>query len=470
MTIKDLLRKKSFIESPSNPLSPARAAASGNVAPARSEEEPPEFKFYRTTTTDQEEIQPPTYPGDREADQHRRNGHAQTLNTLKEEKTTPEKHRRPSIFKRSASNSSQRSIKEKDKVEPAQTIIESQPLELDPSASPPARPPNQRKVSERFSQRLRGLSRSSSRASADGLSANLPEDLGAAPDAIPAPAVPHVKKRADEVDATEKEEKVKREAQWEERATKLALRSQPSSSSMHAQESSPLPVLPALQFQTTPTSPMRATAPEGPMAVPAQNADMTTPSEEKLHLAIHLHETGDLEKSTALFATLADGQSPSSTLAQVLYGLALRHGWGITPNAPLALHYLRMAASSAAEIESAALSTSRAGGSAKGELVLAIFELANCYRYGWGVDKDPVAARAYYETAANLGDVDACEEVAWCYTEGFGGEKDKWVAAQYLRLAEERGRKIVGGSWIWKDKYDPDRGEGKKKGKKDKKK
>ena len=146
MTIKDLLRKKSFIESPSNPLSPARAAASGNVAPARSEEEPPEFKFYRTTTTDQEEIQPPTYPGDREADQHRRNGHAQTLNTLKEEKTTPEKHRRPSIFKRSASNSSQRSIKEKDKVEPAQTIIESQPLELDPSASPPARPSNQRKV------------------------------------------------------------------------------------------------------------------------------------------------------------------------------------------------------------------------------------------------------------------------------------------------------------------------------------
>jgi hypothetical protein len=44
------------------------------------------------------------------------------------------------------------------------------------------------------------------------------------------------------------------------------------------------------------------------------------------------------------------------------------------------------------------------GGAAKGELVLAIFELANCFRHGWGIPKDPVAAKQYYETAANLGD------------------------------------------------------------------
>lgn len=67
------------------------------------------------------------------------------------------------------------------------------------------------------------------------------------------------------------------------------------------------------------------------------------------------------------------------------------------------------------------------GGAAKGELVLAIFELANCFRHGWGVAKDPVAARQYYETAANLGDTDAMNEVAWCYLEGVGGKKDKVV-------------------------------------------
>jgi TPR repeat protein len=65
------------------------------------------------------------------------------------------------------------------------------------------------------------------------------------------------------------------------------------------------------------------------------------------------------------------------------------------------------------------------GGEAKGELTLAIFELANCFRNGWGVAKDPVAAKQYYETAANMGDTDAMNEVAWCYLEGFGCKKDK---------------------------------------------
>lgn len=65
------------------------------------------------------------------------------------------------------------------------------------------------------------------------------------------------------------------------------------------------------------------------------------------------------------------------------------------------------------------------GGAAKGELVLALYELANSFRHGWGVEKDPVAARSYYETAANLGDTDAMNEVARCYEEGFGGKKDK---------------------------------------------
>ncbi|KAG8427225.1 hypothetical protein J3459_007404 [Metarhizium acridum] len=33
------------------------------------------------------------------------------------------------------------------------------------------------------------------------------------------------------------------------------------------------------------------------------------------------------------------------------------------------------------------------GGAAKGELVMAIFELGNCFRHGWGIKKDFVAAR-----------------------------------------------------------------------------
>ena len=104
----------------------------------------------------------------------------------------------------------------------------------------------------------------------------------------------------------------------------------------------------------------------------------------------------------------------------------IRHGWGITPNPQLATTYLSFAASSAAAVESQALSSGmKKGGVAKGELVLAMYELANSFRHGWGVQVDPVAARSYYETAANLGDTDAMNEVARCYEEGFGGKKDR---------------------------------------------
>lgn len=50
---------------------------------------------------------------------------------------------------------------------------------------------------------------------------------------------------------------------------------------------------------------------------------------------------------------------------------------------------------------------------------------ANCFLNGWGVQKDPVAARSYMETAANLGDMDAEQEVARFYLDGIGGPKDK---------------------------------------------
>jgi len=119
------------------------------------------------------------------------------------------------------------------------------------------------------------------------------------------------------------------------------------------------------------------------------------------------------------------------------------------------MEYLSAAAANAASIETEALQAGRkGGGAAKGELVLAIFELANSFRHGWGVKKDPLAAKQYYETAANLGDTDAMNEVGWCYLEGFGCKKDKLKSAKYYRLAEEGGNKILGNSWIWKPKYD----------------
>lgn len=226
------------------------------------------------------------------------------------------------------------------------------------------------------------------------------------------------------------------EAQWEKRATLLAKGN-------------------TISQTTTPNNeiadPMQGTNRAG------KRVSVGNPSYEvNIQEAIRLHESGNLESSTAMFSKLADPNGPNNALSQVLYGLALRHGWGCETDPSRAIQYLSYAACNSADVESLALGAGmKKGGVAKGELVLAMYELANCFRNGWGIKKDPVAAKQYYETAANLGDTDAMNEVAWCYLEGFGTKKDKFQAAQFLRLAETKGSKTLGNTWIWKDKYSP---------------
>jgi TPR repeat protein len=188
------------------------------------------------------------------------------------------------------------------------------------------------------------------------------------------------------------------EEKWEKRATLLA--------------------------KTNPNQEGGAVRPATPQRRPSR--EQITEGDDDIQEAIRLHEEGDLTKSTEMFGRLADPHGANNCLSQVLYGLALRHGWGIAKDESKAVIYLSHAASNSAGIEELALQAGmKKGGSAKGELTLAIFELANCFRNGWGVKKDPVAAKQYYETAANMGDTDAMNEVAWCYLEGFGCKKDK---------------------------------------------
>ena len=198
-----------------------------------------------------------------------------------------------------------------------------------------------------------------------------------------------------------------KEAQWEDRATRLA------SQSPLSPGRPPTGDVALLSLNDGPGS----RSPSRPRSVSDAKSDVN------IQDAIRLHEEGSLEAATDMFRQLAES---GNVLSQVLYGLSLRHGWGCTPDPQRAVTYLSEAAANSAEIESQALQAGmKKGGAAKGELVLAIFELANCFRHGWGVPIDKVAARQYYETAANLGDTDAMNEAAWCYLEGFGGKKDK---------------------------------------------
>ena len=237
---------------------------------------------------------------------------------------------------------------------------------------------------KRFSQRLGLKDRSTSQSST-----HLPSDL---------PTIQYA--YSEQGDHDEKE------AQWEDRATRLASKSPTGGRS-------PTVEIGHLSLDDGPGS----RSPSRPRSVSDEKSDVN------IQEAIRLHEEGSLEAATDMFRRLAES---GNVLSQVLYGLSLRHGWGCSPDPQRAVTYLSEAAANSADIESQALQAGRKkGGAAKGELVLAIFELANCFRQGWGVPIDKVAARQYYETAANLGDTDAMNEAAWCYLEGFGGKKDK---------------------------------------------
>ncbi|KAF1832931.1 HCP-like protein [Decorospora gaudefroyi] len=350
MTLKDLLKKKdSITDKGAAPVPPKGPTLSPDV---------PEFQFLRTTTSTQETIEPPSFPGDP---------------TRETPLLSPGPRGKFGRFRSRSSVSSQGSTSGGEKQH------------------------------DRLAERLHfGRTRSSS-------SVNVPDNL------------PEV--GGDGVARTEEDE-----AKWERRATVLVTEG--------LQHASSQPSTPNYE-PPNPMSPVRPTTAR------------TRSATENIQEAIRLHEKGNLEASTALFGRLADPTGANNALAQVLYGLALRsHAWGCEPDQGQAVHYLSMAASNSAQVEKLALGAGmKKGGAAKGELVLAMYELANCFRNGWGIKKDPAAAKQYYETAANLGDTDAMNEVAWCYIEGFGTKKDKFKAAQFLRLAESKGNKTIGNTW-----------------------
>jgi hypothetical protein len=372
MPLRDVLKKRSNIQGDAT----STRSTSSNSLPSLPNPVP-EFTFMRTTTHEQEVIIPPSYPGDE---------------APPAPEQVPAEKKRRSIFRKSSASFVSTFA--------SNTTLPSHSEEKEPPAALPVRPKNDRKLSERLHfGRSRGLSRSES-------SSHLPNDLGDAPQNTPAPSdPPDAKGRVKETET--KENKIQREAQWEKRATVMALSN---------------PILDGDKSES------------GEKKTHRRSTSLEE-GEADIQEAIRLHEQGDLEHSTQIFGKLADPDGANNPLCQVLYGLALRHGWGITPSADAAIHYLSLAASNSAAIESAALSSgSKAGGEAKGELVLAIFELANCFRYGWGIKVDKVAARSYYEVAANLGDPDALEEAAWCHMEGFGGPKDKVSCSCHVLL------------------------------------
>ncbi|KAK0751712.1 hypothetical protein B0T18DRAFT_75665 [Schizothecium vesticola] len=336
MGLRDLLKKKQGIDVND---APDRSATVQRLAA-------PEFTFVRSDTYTEEVIHPPGGPASERGDDDSSSYLAVDSKTKDKSRLSLDVFRGKDGRSRSTSVSSSRS-----------------------GAAGPS-------PSKRLSQRLH-LSRSP--VSSDNVPHNLPE--------IITPADPETDKEGQEL-------------QWEKRATMLVRgnekhRSRPSSPVLDV-----APGLASVRLHDgssddgAPSWPL--SGPSAPPAPPGPQQGVVSSKEidEDIQEAIKLHEAGDLEKSTALFGRLADPKGANNPLSQVLYGLALRHGWGCKPDAAAAVNYLSAAASNAADIENLALQAGlKKGGAAKGELVLAIFELANCFRQGWGIPKDPIAAK-----------------------------------------------------------------------------
>src|SRR2546423_8162599 len=158
-------------------------------------------------------------------------------------------------------------------------------------------------------------------------------------------------------------DKEEKEAKWEERATILArenVHSRPPTEQMS--QLSINPADPGLHHRSHSSS-------------RSIRSISDVEGDENIQEAIRLHEAGELTAATEMFGRLAE---TGNVLSQVLYGLSLRHGWGCTPDTARAVTNLSALASNSASIEAEALASGmKKGGAAKGELVLAIFELAN---------------------------------------------------------------------------------------------
>ncbi|GAA6014681.1 hypothetical protein JCM10207_006901 [Rhodosporidiobolus poonsookiae] len=178
-----------------------------------------------------------------------------------------------------------------------------------------------------------------------------------------------------------------------------------------------------------------------------------------LQLGIDLHEQGELERSAWCFEQSAK-RGGGCGAGMLMYGLALRHGWGCQVNVALGFRYLTLAAESVVDdidrvvFGGRTLTEAEANTrAAKSELVLALHEMGVSYRFGWGTPKDKKLAVSYFKLAADLGDADAQQDVAFMLANGKGCRKDLKAAARYYRLAIEQGAPAFGLSWVYKDKY-----------------
>jgi len=185
---------------------------------------------------------------------------------------------------------------------------------------------------------------------------------------------------------------------------------------------------------------------------PRSPEGLRTP-QEYLQFGIQHHEANRLRESARCFERSATEEGGCG-VGMLMYGLSLRHGWGCARNEKAGFKWLRKAAEHAVEdLERVRMNGDMDVRVIETELVLAIYEVGQCFFQGWGVAKDQKMAVSYYTVAARLGDGDAQVDLGFCLANGKGCKKDKKLAAKWYRAAVSQGQSDVGLAWIYKQKY-----------------
>ena len=146
------------------------------------------------------------------------------------------------------------------------------------------------------------------------------------------------------------------------------------------------PTSDSLQVPASPHTPPQRVASPLTLDPPKDNSQQPGLADQLLQEGIRHHEANRLREAAIAFERSA--RTPGgSGVGMLMWGLTLRHGWGCAKDESLGFSWLRRAAEAAV----GDLERARAGldlSAVRGELVLAIYEVGQCFFQGWGVKKD----------------------------------------------------------------------------------
>ncbi|CCF57066.1 hypothetical protein KAFR_0C00710 [Kazachstania africana CBS 2517] len=196
----------------------------------------------------------------------------------------------------------------------------------------------------------------------------------------------------------------------------------------------------------------------------SENLRDKTSNNDLISSAIAMRKVGNMKASAE---KLQKACKSGDKTAFLLYGLALRHGYGVTRDLSMSFKYILMATGlNPSQVHSKILECSIDPSEIEKHLnvlperiieplVPAIYECGIAYLKGYGVDQvDEHRGLKFLEKSASMGHVDSmciCG-IIWSQ-KSTCRKKDIARAAAWFRIAEKRGANLLGSDWIHKKKY-----------------